>query len=167
MKDLLLVDGYNVISASTIYRTLKDSDLEAARVRLVEDLSAYVALAGIDAVVVFDASRQPGLSQRTSEILGVRVVFTKEGQSADAAIERMSHKARSLRRVTVATSDYAQQKTVFADGVLRMSAAELLGRMNEERDEAREHTRTGRRRVFLEDRIDDKVREALRRLTES
>lgn len=164
MRDLLLVDGYNVMNTGTTYRGLKESDLESARVCLVEDVAAYAKLADVEAVVVFDASKQRGSSQRTSSVLGVRVVFTKEGATADAAIERMAHGARRDRRVVVATSDYAQQKTIFADGVLRMPSAELIARMKDEKAEAGEHKRTGRRRVFLEDRIDAEVREALRKL---
>lgn len=164
MKDLLLVDGYNVINASPQYRAMKESDLEAARVQLVEDVAGYAKLAGVQAVVVFDASRRSGASERTSSVLGVRVIFTREGRSADETIERMAHDARRGRRVFVATSDYAQQKTVFAEGVLRMSSGELLARIGEEKSEVKEHTRKGPRRVFLEDRLDADVREALRKL---
>lgn len=164
MKDLLLVDGYNIINTGPSYRAVKDSNLEMARVRLIEDVAAYAKLTDVDAVVVFDASKRHGSAQRSSDVLGVKVVFTKEGQTADTAIERMAHGARGDRRVTVATSDYAQQKTVFSGSVLRMSAAELVARMSDEAVEAKEHERKGPRRVFLEDRIDAKVREALRRL---
>lgn len=166
MKDLLLVDGYNVINRGRRYATVKDTDLEAARARLVEDVAAYAQLAGIEATVVFDGKHRPGTQDRESTLLGIRVVFTKEAQSADSAIERMSHAARRERRVIVATSDYAQQKTVFAKGVLRVSAAELLARMQDEQSEAKDHTRTGRKRVFLQDRIDEQVREALRKMVE-
>jgi len=164
VKKLLLVDGYNVINGSPRYRKLKDRDMDAARGRLIEDVAAYAKLAETDAAVVFDASERSGVVQRTSTAVGVLVVFTRGGHTADQTIERMAHEARLERAVTVATSDYAQQKTVFANGVLRMSASELLARISDEKEEAGEHKRTGRRRVFLEDRIDSKIRDALRKL---
>lgn len=165
MKNLLLVDGYNVIGADPTYRALKEKDLESARVRVVEDVAGYSHLVDADAVVVFDASGRSGSVERSSDVLGVTVVFTRQGSTADSAIERLAHRARRQRRVTVATSDYAQQKTVFSEGVIRMSAAELIARMREEATEADEHASTGRRRVFLEDRVDGQVRASLRKLS--
>lgn len=162
MKELLIIDGYNVLHASPEYRELLESDLESARSRLVEDVANLAALADFDAAIVFDASNRKGARRRSDEVLGVSVVFTKEGETADAAIERLAHQAREKRRVRVATSDYAQQQAVFAQGVLRMSARELVERMREETREAAEHGRRGPKRLFLEDRIDEEVRKRLR-----
>ncbi len=157
------VDGKGPI-ASESYRPLINTDLETARARLIEDVAGYARFSGTSATVVFDASKRKGAARGASEILGVTVVFTKEGETADEAIERLAHQWRDRRRVTVATSDYAQQQAVFAEGVLRMSARELIGRIEEERHEAASLRQGGKRRVFLEDRIDAEVREALRRL---
>ncbi len=163
MRDLLIVDGYNLIHSSDEFKALLRADLESARARLVEDVSAYSTLSGSDAVVVFDASRSKGGGPRHGRILDVEVVFTKEGETADEAIERLAHRWRDKRRVRVATSDYAQQQAVFAEGVLRMSARELLGAMADEAKEAAGHRKTGRGRLFVEDRIDEEVRGQLRR----
>ncbi len=86
MEDLLIVDGYNVIHASESYRPLINTDLETARARLIEDVAGYARFSGTSATVVFDASKRKGAARGASEILGVTVVFTKEGETADEAI---------------------------------------------------------------------------------
>jgi len=165
LRELLIIDGYNVLHFSPGYRSLLDEDLESARVRLVEDVANFAGIEGVDAIVVFDASNRKGARRSSVDVLGVRVLFTGEGETADSAIERLAHEARGDRRVRVATSDYAQQRAVFAKGVLRMSARELVDRIQEEAREAAEHSSSGPRRVFLEDRLEEEIRNKLRRYT--
>lgn len=54
------------------------------------------------------------------------MVFTEENETADSYIERgVGAYIHPLNRVTVATSDMAEQWTIFQQGALRMSAQEL------------------------------------------
>ena len=54
------------------------------------------------------------------------MVWTEEGQTADSYIEALAGKMQStLNQVTVATSDQAEQWTVFSQGALRKPAWEL------------------------------------------
>lgn len=125
-KQLLLVDGYNMIGAWPELSTLKKQDhLEEAREALLNRLSNYAKYQGLEVIVVFDAQLVPGI-QKSYQKYQLSVVFTKEDETADSYIERMAGELNDrLTQVTVATSDLAEQWTVFSQGALRTSAREL------------------------------------------
>ena len=126
-KDILIVDGYNMIGAWPHLQALMKTDkLEQARDALLFELSNFKKIKGYDQIiVVFDAHLVPGLMQRYDEF-ELSVVFTKEGETADQYIEREIARYVSLTtRVEVATSDATEQWVIFQRGALRKSANEL------------------------------------------
>ncbi|EOH95316.1 NYN domain-containing protein [Enterococcus pallens] len=125
-KQLLLVDGYNMIGAWPDLSQLKKQDhLEEAREVLLNRLSNYAKYQGLEVIVVFDAQLVPGI-QKSYQKYQLSVVFTKEDETADSYIERTAKELNDrLTQVTVATSDLAEQWTVFSQGALRTSAREL------------------------------------------
>ncbi len=125
-KQLLLVDGYNMIGAWPELSLLKKQDhLEEAREVLLNRLSNYAKYQGLEIIVVFDAQLVPGI-QKSYQKYQLTVVFTKEDETADSYIERTAGELNDrLTQVTVATSDLAEQWTVFSQGALRTSAREL------------------------------------------
>ncbi|AZP04195.1 NYN domain-containing protein [Jeotgalibaca ciconiae] len=125
-KDILVVDGYNMIGAWPELVKLKNRDLiEEARDRLLVILSNYQEFEGREVWVVFDAQFVPGITKEYTKYK-VRVVFTAQGETADTFIEGIVDKLKNvLTEVTVATSDLAEQQLVFARGANRMSANEL------------------------------------------
>ncbi|GAB2568307.1 NYN domain-containing protein [Gracilibacillus alcaliphilus] len=123
--DVLLVDGYNMIGAWEELKVLKDTDLEQARQLLIEKLAEYQAYRSRKVIVVFDAYEVRGLESR-EEKYKVEVIYTKENETADQCIERLVKEWKDVRtKVFVATSDYTEQRTIFAQGAFRMSAREL------------------------------------------
>lgn len=125
-KELLIVDGYNMIGAWPELVTLKKQEkLEDAREELLTILSNYAKYEGLDIIVVFDAQFVPGITQRYTKYR-LQVVFTEEGETADSYIERVAGELNTpLTQVTVATSDLAEQWVIFSQGALRTSAREL------------------------------------------
>lgn len=124
-EDVLLVDGYNMIGAWPELAVLKRDKLEDARDRLLDMLSDYQSYAGLTVIVVFDAFRVPGLGAEYRH-RRLRVVFTREGETADECIERLVGQWISVRRhLYVATSDQVEQHVSFGRGALRLSAREL------------------------------------------
>lgn len=125
-KELLIIDGYNMIGSWPELVKLKDKDeMEDARDLLLHELANYQQYEGMDIRVVFDAQLVPGI-QKTYKKYHLSVVFTKEGETADSYIERMIGEENLLiTQVTVATSDLAEQWLVFQRGALRKSANEL------------------------------------------
>jgi predicted RNA-binding protein with PIN domain len=171
MTELIIVDGYNIIYQDSHYKEIKEKSLELARVKLIEDLANYQAYTGHKVIVVFDAAGRCSLSgaerklssERKGTVFGVDVIFTKKGESADSCIESLAFKANSDKTIIVATSDYSLQRIVFGKGIYRRTPSELVNDIIEIKKEWREHFKEPPR-LFLEDRLDEKVREKLRKL---
>lgn len=126
MKDILLVDGYNMIGAWPELRRLKDKDLSLARDRLIEIMAEYKAYTGYDVKVIFDAHLVDGKGKK-EHAHRIDVIYTEKNETADERIERLVHELKRIdTRIHVATSDYAEQSLTFGSGALRMSARELL-----------------------------------------
>ncbi|WP_077623947.1 NYN domain-containing protein [Sediminibacillus massiliensis] len=123
--NVLLVDGYNIIGAWDELKILKDHDLAQARDLLVEKMAEYQAYTGNRVIVVFDAYYVRGLEHKHKDYK-VEVIYTKEKETADECIERLIKDLKNVKtQVYVATSDYTEQRTIFAQGALRKSAREL------------------------------------------
>lgn len=130
-KDVLLVDGYNIIGAWPELQQLKQEDFAQARDRLIERMAEFQANKGWRVVVVFDAHLVPGIEKRKKQYR-VEVVFTRENETADERIEKLvSELTDRLTQIHVATSDLVEQWVVFAQGALRISARELEIAMKE------------------------------------
>jgi len=125
-EDVLLVDGYNMIGAWPELEQLKERSLEDARDRLLDRLADYQGYSGMQVIVVFDAHRMPGLGAAYKQHK-LTVLYTKEKETADEAIERLvAELAVRGRNIYVATSDLVEQHVAFGKGALRLSARELL-----------------------------------------
>jgi predicted RNA-binding protein with PIN domain len=125
MKEVLIVDGYNIIGAWSSLVELKKENLELARERLIDILKEYKAFTGREVIVVFDA-HQTGSLGTSEKIGGVRVIYTNQNETADEMIERLVYEAEKKKaRIYVATSDYTEQQVTFGGGALRISANEL------------------------------------------
>ncbi|MFE6079331.1 NYN domain-containing protein [Paenibacillus sp. NPDC057886] len=125
-RDVLLVDGYNMIGDWPELSRLAESGLEEARNRLLSRLADYQAFSGRRVIVVFDAYLVPGLGKSFTQSK-VQIFFTKEKETADECIERLVRELSTRRRqIYVATSDMVEQHVIFGQGALRVSARELL-----------------------------------------
>lgn len=167
LKPLLHVDGYNVIYADDELREIARRDLEQARIKLLEKLAVFALSSGEDVSVVFDASRNSSNKTITkSEVLGVGVCFSRSGQTADSALEKLAFEEVGKRTVSVVTSDYEEQKVLFAKGVFRRTPAELFA---ETREAEAEFTKAGKNktRQSLEDSLDEEAKRVLRKLVTS
>lgn len=123
--NVLVVDGYNIIGAWPELRVLKDKDFAQARDLLLEKMAEYQAYKGDRVLVVFDAHYVKGISKKY-KTRKVEVIYTSENETADERIEKLIKSLKNVRtQVYVATSDYTEQRTIFAQGALRKSAREL------------------------------------------
>jgi len=162
MKEILIVDGYNIIGSWPLLRQQKDEDFEVARLRLLEVLSEYQAFTGREVYVVFDAHRTP--APRTKETWRrLKVLYTKADETADELIERLVHEWEKRKaHIYVATSDAIEQQVTFGAGALRISARELRRTCEQAgRQIERAVADLGKRRTRLEDRLDPKIAERL------
>ena len=137
----IIVDGYNVIFAWEDLAAQAKDDLDAARRQLCDRLSSYAGFTKCRLVVVFDGYKQKGNPGEKSQFHNIQVVYTKEGQTADAYIEALAHEIGRDYAVRVASSDGLVQLSSFGSGVLRMSARELHEEVEAARAEMRKHYR--------------------------
>ena len=121
----IIVDGYNVIFAWEELANQARTDLDAARRALCDALSSYAGFTKCRMVVVFDGYKQKGNPGERSQFHNIQVVFTREGETADAYIESLAHEIGGSYAVRVASSDALVQLSALGSGVLRMSAREL------------------------------------------
>ncbi|MBR4331371.1 MAG: NYN domain-containing protein, partial [Clostridia bacterium] len=108
-KEILLVDGYNIIYAWDDLKKLSKENLEAARQQLMDILCNYSGMTGKDVILVFDAYRVQGNPGSVEKYANIFVVYTKEAQTADAYIEKTTYEAKGNARIRVATSDGPEQ----------------------------------------------------------
>lgn len=124
--EYLLVDGYNIIFAWDDLKKLASESLDLARGRLTDILCNYRGYRQNNVILVFDAYRVKGTHRETEEVCGIHVVYTKEAETADMYIEKVSRElAQKSRRVRVATSDGAEQMIILGNGAFRVTAKEL------------------------------------------
>jgi predicted RNA-binding protein with PIN domain len=121
----LLVDGYNIIFAWDELKKIAEKDLEAARNRLTDILCNYRGYKQCELILVFDAYKVKGNDREIEKINNISVVYTKEAETADMYIEKVTRELGKKHRVRVATSDGTEQIIILGSGAYRMSAAEL------------------------------------------
>ncbi len=116
----LMVDGYNV--TKTGYPALP---LEAQRTRLVAGLGGLAARTGAEVTVVFDGSDGvAGLKAAAPR--GVRVVFSRTGETADEVLRRYAAHEPQGRPVVVASSDKEVAAGVRRSGARPVPAVALV-----------------------------------------
>ena len=135
----ILVDGYNIIFAWEDLAAQARADLDAARRQLCDILSSFAGFTKCRLVLVFDGYKQKGNPGEKSQFHNIQVVYTKEGETADAYIEALANEIGSNYAVRVASSDALVQLSSFRSGVLRMSARELREEVELARKEMGQH----------------------------
>ena len=135
----IIVDGYNVIFAWEDLAAQARADLDAARRQLCDALSSYAGYTKCRLVVVFDGYKQKGNPGEKSQFHNIQVVFTREGETADAYIEALAAEIGGSYAVRVATSDALVQLSSLRSGVLRMSARELRQEVDGARKDMGKH----------------------------
>ena len=138
-KKCIIADGYNIIFAWEDLAEQARHDLDAARRKLCDILSSYAGFTKCRLVVVFDGYKQKGNPGEKSQFHNIQVVFTKEGETADAYIESLANEIGSNYAVRVASSDNLVQLSSFRSGVLRLSARELREEVEMARKEMGKH----------------------------
>lgn len=139
-EEYLLVDGYNIIFAWAALSELAKADLNAARGRLMDILCNFQAFRKMHLILVFDAYRVKGNPGSVAHYHNIDVVYTKEAETADQYIEKVTHEmSRKNYRVRVATSDGLEQIIIMGAGAIRVSARELLEEVRAAEAEMREN----------------------------
>ncbi len=173
-KELLVVDGYNIIHATPKYEKLifDRSDepyshdvFDSARMALIADVAAF-AQGSYEAVIVFDGAGNVNPDRPNLPAAGIRIEFSPTGVPADTVIQQLCTEAREEGRAcSVVTSDGTIQATVMGKGVTRISARMLVEEIDGiERDFERMREEEPAMKMTLGSRLSPEAREKLRAL---
>lgn len=167
-KEYLFVDAYNIIHSWGSLKEKAKIDLEEARLDLIETLAEYHHYSSIGIIVVFDAHEVKRNMGHEEEYKGIKVVYTKESETADHYIERQLERFGKIRRIRVATSDRLEQEMVLSRGGTRLSARELEAEIFDQMRMAKRQSDNSRESNdnFL-GRLDDDLIEKLEKLKKS
>lgn len=124
-KEYLLVDGYNIIFSWDELSELAKENMDAARYKLMDILSNYQGFTNSKVILVFDAYKVKGGVGSVQKYHNIDVVYTKEAETADQYIEKVTHEIAKDNRVAVATSDALEQIIILGKGAIRLSAGDL------------------------------------------
>ena len=135
MADYLLVDGYNIIFAWPDLKALADTNLDAARMKLQDILCNYQGFKKCNLILVFDGYKVKGNPGEVIKYHNIHVIFTKEAETADQYIEKVTQEIGRTHHVKVATSDKLEQVIILGKGAVRLSARDLEKEIKETNDE--------------------------------
>ena len=132
MKDLYLVDGYNVIF--WLPKVFDREDLESSRKKLIDLLEDYGAHNNLEMIVVFDGQGSSNKARIEKMGKNFTIVFTPSRMTADSYIEKESYDRREeYRSIYVVTSDGPEQSQVLGNGAYRVAVDDLIRAVNEDK----------------------------------
>jgi len=137
-KEYYIVDGYNVIFAWDELKSIAGDSIASARDRLITELGNFAGFKGCELVLVFDGYKVKDNPGTREEDRGIRVVYTRENETADQYIEKLVHDIGKNYSVKVATSDGLIQLAALRLGVIRMSSRELQNEVGRTMEEIRD-----------------------------
>lgn len=128
-EEYLLVDGYNIIFSWDELNAAAKENLDLARSMLINTLCNYQGFRQCHLILVFDAYKVKGNVREVEQIHNISVVYTKEAETADMYIEKVTNSLKNEtgknHRVRVATSDGTEQIIILGNGAYRVSANEF------------------------------------------
>ena len=99
----IIIDGYNLIRQSAELSRLDRRDLQEGREALLDLLAAYKKIKRHQITVVFDGTDDYSLYRQRDQSKGIRMLFSRRGETADTVIKRMA--AREREKALVVSSD--------------------------------------------------------------
>jgi predicted RNA-binding protein with PIN domain len=124
----LIIDGYNLIRQSAALARIDRGDITAGRGALLRRLAAYRRLKPHRVTVVFDGAGAPEATPERDQVMGVRVVFSRHGETADAVIARMAR--QEGEKALVVTSDRGLARAAEAGGATVLDSLEFAARVD-------------------------------------
>ena len=135
--EYLLVDGYNVIFAWDDLKELSRDNIDGARNTLINILCNYQGYKKCEVILVFDAYKVKGNNREVEKVNNINIVYTKEAETADMYIEKVSHRLAKNNRVRVVTSDALEQLIILEGGALRVSSKEFYFEIKQAEEDIR------------------------------
>ena len=162
-SEYLLVDGYNIIFAWKDLKKIAEQNIDSARTKLQDILCNYQGFKKCNVILVFDGYKVKGNPGSVIKYHNIHVIFTKEAETADQYIEKVTQQMDRHYSVAVATSDRLEQIIILGKGAMRLSAQDLKKEIWETNAEIKkEHLeRTVSKKNWLFDHVDPQLLEYL------
>lgn len=163
-EEYLLVDGYNIIFANDEMSELAQENLNGATQKLMDILCNYQGIRGCNVLLVYDAYRIAGHRTEIFDYHNIKVVYTKEAETADQFIEKFAHQNASKYRITVATSDGVEQIIIRSKGCALFSARDFwkeIHRANEANRDEIKRAEIGNTKTYLLDHASEETKKQL------
>lgn len=138
-REYLLIDGYNIIFAWEELKRLSEKSLDLARNTLINKLCNYRGFCDFEIILVFDAYKVKHSHGEVEHINNIDVVYTKEAETADMYIEKVSHELSKNHKVRVATSDGLEQIIIIGNGAVRITADDFIKEIETAENKIREY----------------------------
>ena len=137
-KEYLLVDGYNVIFSWENLKAIAKDNIDSARNTLINILCNYRGFKKCELILVFDAYKVKGNHREVEREGNIDVVYTKEAETADTYIEKVSHELSKNNKVRVVTSDRMEQLIILGNGAIYVSSKEFYEEVKNAEKEIRD-----------------------------
>ena len=122
-QKILIVDGHSMIFQWPELSRRYASEGVSVRETLVRMLTALQDNSAWTVAVVFDGRGVKSSFEETPG--GIKIFYSKDGQTADSIIERLAAKYAAGFDVTVATDDHLERTTVESFGAIAISSRQL------------------------------------------
>lgn len=134
-EEYLLIDGYNVIFAWDKLRKLSEMNIDSARDKLMDILCNYQGYTKEEIILIFDAYKVHGGKGEIFDYHNIHVVYTKEAETADQYIEKVTNEIGKKYNVVVVTSDRLEQMIVWGQGARRLPVLEFINEIDKINEE--------------------------------
>jgi len=121
----IVVDGYNLIGADKGLR----GDLEGKRNRLIGQLQQYRQHKGYPVTLVFDGWRSGWPTEVRRQTGGITVIYSQQGETADAVIKRLAREMGS--GCVVVSSDREVRRSAEGSGATAIYVTEFSARLRD------------------------------------
>ncbi len=140
----LIIDGYNLISTLSSPGNF-DMDMEAEREELLKRLEVYRRVKRVKITVVFDGTATGNLRRGADKYKGIKVIFSRAGEEADAIIKDMAREGGTGLTIVTSDRDVAVisekagavviSSTEFAELLYMAEYTEMKGLMEDDEEE--------------------------------
>lgn len=168
-EEYLLVDGYNIIFAWKELNELAQHNIDSARDKLMDIMCNYQGAKKVNLILVFDAYKVSGGQGEVFDYHNIHVVYTKEAETADQYIEKVTHELSRKYQVTVATSDRLEQMIIWGAGARRISAPGFYEEVMNTIQEVRENMEREKpkNKNYLKDNLSRETYEELEKIKQN
>lgn len=123
----IIIDGYNLIRQSPELSSLDRIDLQQGREALLELLAAYKKIKRHHITVVFDGTDAYSLYRQRDQVKGIKVLFSRRNETADAVIKRLA--AHEREGALVVSSDREVAESAASQKAATISSSDFMEKL--------------------------------------